>query len=102
MSGDLVIQMDLLDQLETDLAGIAAEYEKADDFSAELADVVGHVALGDQVREFSTSWNDRRKNMAEQVTALHGQVAAIRDAFTEVDLELSKALQEAAADTNAV
>jgi uncharacterized protein YukE len=97
---DLVIQMHLLDQLEKDLADIAAEYAKADEFSGEMADAVGNDELGDRVRDFSTKWNDRRKNMTEQVTALHEQVKAIRDAFTEVDAELGKALVEAAADSS--
>jgi uncharacterized protein YukE len=93
---DLVIQMSLLEQLEQDLAAIAAEYEKADEFSGEMSDAVGHDELGERVREFSHTWNDRRTNMTKQVTALRDQVAAIREAFTQVDAELGKALVEAA------
>ena len=95
---DIVIQMHLLEQLEKDLLAIATEYSNADTFTGEMADVVGHDGLGERVREFSRSWNDRRKNMTEQVTALHEQVKAIRDAFTQVDEELGKALVEAAED----
>lgn len=88
--------MRLLDQLEQDLANIASEYKDADDFSGDIADAVGHDGLGERVREFSEKWNDRRKNMTEQVEALHGQVKEIRDAFTNVDVELGKALVEGA------
>jgi hypothetical protein len=93
---DLVIQMHLLDQLEKDLGDIAAEYAGAEAFSGEMADAVGHDELGARVRDFSATWNDRRKNMSEQVTALHTQVKTIRDAFTQVDAELGKALVDAA------
>lgn len=91
---DLVIQMQLLDQLAEDLGAIAAEYEHADDFSSDTADAVGSDELGDRVREFSEKWNDRRKNMTEQVEALHEQVKAVRDEFTGLDAELAKALIE--------
>lgn len=95
---DIVIQMHLLEQLEKDLLDIATEYGAADTFTREMSGVVGHDGLGERVRQFSETWNDRRKNMTEQVTALHGQVKSIRDAFTQVDAELGKALVEAAED----
>jgi uncharacterized protein YukE len=98
---DLQVELELLGQLATDLGGIANEYEHADDFSADMADAVGGGDLGDRVREFSTKWNDRRKNMTEQVQALQQQVQAIHDAFTELDAELLKALQDGADDAAA-
>lgn len=96
MVDQLEIQYDLLDQLADDLKLIAREYANADEFSDDVADAVGHERLAERVREFSTKWNDRRKNMLEQVEALQGQVEAIRDAFAQVDDELLKALTEGA------
>jgi hypothetical protein len=93
---DLIVQLSLLDQLKADLTAIAAEYEKADDFSSDLADAVGDDELSGRVHEFSQTWNDRRKNMTEQVTALRDEVTAIRAGFTQVDAELGKALVDAA------
>ncbi len=98
---DLQIQFELLDQLATDLAAIAREYRNADDFSATVADAVGHDGLGERVREFSTKWNDRRENMTEQVEALQSQVESIRDAFQDVDQGLLDALHEGQAGTPA-
>lgn len=97
----LVIQKSQLDQLAKDLATIAKQFAEADDFSSALADAVGNDALGGRVEQFSRSWNDRRKNMTEQVTALQAQVEAISDALTQVDVELAKALTDAATASNA-
>lgn len=93
---DLVVQTNLLESLEQDLADIVAEYEHAGRNSDDMADIVGHVVLGDRIREFSTTWDDRRKNMTEQVKALHAQVKATREGFVQVDAELGKALEEGA------
>ncbi|MDI2098534.1 hypothetical protein [Ruicaihuangia caeni] len=98
---DLQVQTALLQQLEDDLLAIATEYENADDFSASVAAAVGDDGLEDRVREFSRKWNDRRKNMTEQVKALYEQVKAIRENLDAVDQELVRALEEAAAETAA-
>jgi uncharacterized protein YukE len=98
---DLEIRTDLLEQLTTDLDAIAKEFEKADEFSTEIASAVGHDELAGKVQDFAHSWNDKRKEMTTAVKALQEQIAAISDAFTQTDSELAKALQNAAAETAA-
>ncbi|MCP2029982.1 uncharacterized protein YukE [Okibacterium sp. HSC-33S16] len=96
---DLQIRTDLLEQLTTDLDAIAKEFDKADEFSDEVAHAVGHEELSGKVEDFAHKWNDKRKEMTEAVKALQQQIQAISDAFTEADNELSKALEEAASET---
>ncbi|WP_198412142.1 hypothetical protein [Mycetocola zhujimingii] len=98
---DLEIRTDLLEQLTTDLDAIAKEFEKADGFSDEVANAVGHDELSGKVTDFAHKWNDKRADMTESIKALQQQIEAISDAFNEVDSELAKALEDAAADTAA-
>ncbi len=98
---DLEIRTDLLEQLTTDLGAIAKEFEKADDFSDDVASAVGHDELSGKVRDFAHKWNDKRKDMTEAVKALQQQIQAISEAFNEADSELAKALEDAAAETAA-
>jgi uncharacterized protein YukE len=98
---DLEIRTDLLEQLTTDLDVIAQEFERADDFSNEIATAVGHDELASKVHDFAHKWNDKRAEMTQAVKALQQQIAAISDAFTQTDSELAKALQDAAAETAA-
>ncbi|WP_198410512.1 hypothetical protein [Mycetocola zhujimingii] len=98
---DLEIRTDLLEQLKTDLDAIAKEFEKADGFSDDVANAVGHDELAGKVKDFAHKWNDKRADMTEAVKALQQQIEAISDAFNEADSELTKALEDAAADTAA-
>ncbi|MCX7523197.1 hypothetical protein OSC27_13040 [Microbacterium sp. STN6] len=95
---DLKLDLELLAQLVSDLESVSAEFTNADDFSDTVADATGHDDLRGHVRDFAHKWNDKRKDMTDDVKALHEQIAAITDGFTKVDEGLAKALREGAED----
>lgn len=98
---DLVLDLQLIEQLKSDLAAVAKEFTDADDFSNTVADATGHDSLHDHVRDFAHNWNDKRKSMTEDVEALQQQVQAIADGFTDVDESFRKALEDGAKETAA-
>lgn len=95
MSGDLLLSTAVLQLIVDDLNVIRSEFDGADDFASDVAEATGDDQLEDEVRNFATSWNDKRSDMVDQVDNLIGQVSAIGEAFMETDSELARALEEA-------
>jgi uncharacterized protein YukE len=98
---DLTLDLQLIEQLKSDLSAVAKEFKDADDFSDGVADATGHESLHDHVRDFAHNWNDKRKSMTEDVEALQQQVQAIADGFKDVDEAFRKALEDGAKETAA-
>lgn len=94
---DLNFDLQLLHQLRDDLDAVVTEFTDAEEFSQAVAEATGHDELGGHVADFASKWNDKRKTMLEAVEALQAKISAITDAFTQVDADLAKALNEAAA-----
>lgn len=94
MSADLLLSTAILQLIEDDLNLIRSEFDGADDFASDVAEATGDDELEDKVRDFATSWNDKRSDMVEQVDNLVAQVGAISQAFMETDSELARALEE--------
>lgn len=92
---DLTLDLKLLQQLKDDLDAVVKEFTNADDFSDDVADATGQDQLHGHVRDFAHKWNDKRKKMTEDVSALQQQIKAISDGFTKVDDGLAKALEDA-------
>ncbi len=93
---DLRLDLARLTQLRDDLKAVIDEFHGAEDFSDVVADATGHDPLADEVRDFASKWNTKRKQMASDVQALHDQLAAITDGFTKVDHGLRQALEKSA------
>jgi hypothetical protein len=91
---DLILDLQRLDQLHSDLQAVIAEFKGASDFSHDVADATGDDHLADKVRDFADRWNDKRKNMTESVESLQKAIAAITDNFSKVDQGLAKALED--------
>jgi len=99
MSGaDLNLDLNRLEQLDTDLNAVISEFKNADDFSDAVADATGHDGLHDHVRDFAHKWNEKRKSMTTNVENLQKQVHAISNGFKQVDDGLAKALREASSE----
>lgn len=94
---DLSIDMDQLATLKEDLRAISDELENADANAQAAADATGHDALRDRVNDFADKWEIKRGEMLENVKKLSDIIAQIAETFTEIDAELAKSLEEAAA-----
>jgi uncharacterized protein YukE len=91
---DLILDLQRLDQLHSDLQAVVDEFTGASGFSHDVADATGDDHLADKVRDFADRWNDKRKNMTESVESLQKAIAAITDNFSKVDQGLAKALED--------
>ena len=90
---DLVLKLDELVQLRDDLDAVVREFQNADDFSDGVADATGHDDLHHHVREFAHKWNEKRKEMTENVKNVQQVIAAVADNFVKVDGDLAKAVE---------
>lgn len=93
---DLSINMDELRKLAEDLTAVRDEFDNADDNADETADATGHDELREVVNSFADEWRIRRGKMMEDLNKLTDIINQIAEAFTEVDTELAKALEEKA------
>ena len=84
---DLVLKLDELVQLRDDLDAVVREFQNADDFSDQVAEATGHDSLHDHVRDFAHKWNEKRKEMTENVKNVQQVIAAVADNFVKVDGE---------------
>jgi hypothetical protein len=91
---DLVLRLDELIQLRDDLDAVVREFQNADDFSDTVADATGHDDLASHVRDFAHKWNEKRKDMTENVKNVQEVIAAVANNFTKVDGDLAKALEQ--------
>jgi|EndMetStandDraft_3_1072993.scaffolds.fasta_scaffold196479_3 hypothetical protein len=91
---DLMIVGDVIEHMRTDLARVRLEFENANDYSQDAAIACGHMALGERVYDFAHNWDQRRKELVEQITTVENNLDMIDTAFGEVDIELSSALDE--------
>lgn len=94
---DLSINMEQLTTLKEDLKTITSELENADANAQSAADATGHDELRDRVNEFADKWEIKRGEMLENVKKLSDIIGQIADTFKQIDTELGKALEDAAA-----
>ncbi|HWH98096.1 MAG TPA: hypothetical protein VNS80_06990 [Pseudolysinimonas sp.] len=90
--GDVMIVSDVIARMRTDLGRVRREFENANANSERVAEDVGHPRLGEKVTNFAHNWDQRRKELVEQIETVEGQLSTIESAFGEVDIELSGTL----------
>lgn len=90
--GDVMIVSDVIARMRTDLGRVRGAFEDANADSQRVAEDVGHSRLGDKVWNFAHNWDQRRKELVEQIVTVEGQLEQIEVAFGEVDIELSGTL----------
>lgn len=66
----------------------------ADATSRVVAEAVGHAGLSDTLGSFSGKWDDRRRELCDQITGLRDAATGIADAFEHADSELANALAD--------
>lgn len=92
MSGHLQIDTDEVSRVSTNLATIVRNLESAEADSHTLGNLIPVPELARAAEDFAHKWDDRRRELVEQVTALKEQAQAVADAFNEVDSQLVDAL----------
>lgn len=81
-----------LDALLRDLDRVRADFETADSSARLTAEACGHARLADAVTSFATNWDDRRAQLARQITELGEALSTIDETFSEIDGELEGTL----------
>lgn len=102
MGDKLVVEGALLEQTQTHLQSILTEFEGAEKFSQHVASLTGHDRLKGEVENFAESWNIKRAEVVESVTALKESIGAINTAFNNLDSDLAKALADTAGPVQAI
>lgn len=90
---DLTINTDVLNSAATNLRKVAREFNAADSRANRIADAVGDDALASAVRDFASSWDDRREKMYEAIGELAEASGAIGENFEEIDYEFGAVLR---------
>lgn len=78
--------------LADNLATVRQSLQDAQATTASLATMVGHAHLGSVVDDFSGKWDDRRRELSEQLDSLRSMSTAVADGFDSLDSELATAL----------
>lgn len=92
MAEHLKVDLDQVDRVSTNLHSIARKLESAQADADQLASAIPVEELADASIDFAGKWDDRRKELIEQVTSLQEEARAFVEAFTQVDSELAAAL----------
>lgn len=91
---DLVITVDVIERMRGDLARIRREFENANRNSDSAADAVGHRGLADRVRNFAHNWDNRRRDLVEQIETIEEQLDNLQEQFDVTDRELAAGLED--------
>jgi hypothetical protein len=92
MAGSLRIDTERVQQVANDMQRITTTLENAASDSSSLAAVIPVHELARAVEDFAGKWDDNRRNLLEEVSALREQAAAVAQAFDDVDSQLVDAL----------
>ena len=90
--GDLVIEIDVIERMRTDLGRVRREFENANENAEDVAEAVGHPYLAERVRSFATNWDGRRRDLVEQMTTIEDQLDNIQEQFDVIDTEFASSL----------
>ena len=90
---DLVIKIDVIERMRVDLGRLQTEFENANANSDSVAESVGHPYLGDKVRNFAHNWDQRRKDLVDQIKTIQDNMAEIQKQFDIVDEDFANSLE---------
>ncbi len=91
---DVVMVSDLVERMRSDLATLQSEFENANSNSSGVAEHTGHGRLGEKLRHFASSWQNRRRDLIEQITTVRGHLDMIDTNFGDVEVELARSFEE--------
>lgn len=89
---DLVIEVDVIERMRTNLGRVRREFENANDNATDAAEAVGHRYLAERVSNFAQNWDNRRRDLVEQIQTIEEQIDNIQEQFDVVDTELGSSL----------
>jgi len=88
----LTLDTEDVQKVANDLQRITRTLEDAAADSSSLASSIPVEELSRAVEDFAGGWDDNRRNLIQEVTALREQAAAVAQAFTDVESQLVDAL----------
>ncbi|WP_166844460.1 hypothetical protein [Isoptericola sp. BMS4] len=95
MSGDIVMNDELLSRVENDLDRMKERlYEPLDAIRSADPSAVGEPGLVDVVSHFRDRWDRSIDEMCEATGNAREQLQKIRDGFAQIDADLAAALRE--------
>ena len=86
---DLILDGDVIERMRSDLGRLRREFDDANENSDAVAVAVGHSHLADKVRNFAHNWDQRRKDLVEQITTIEDNMAEISMQFATLDGDLA-------------
>ncbi|MGK2933079.1 MAG: flagellar protein FlgN [Solirubrobacterales bacterium] len=93
MADGVLIKYSELKAVDDKLKDIIEELENADNRSDQLEAAIGNPwgedKLRDRAHEFEGGWNDRRKDLTEDLKKIEEHVKAVLDGFQQWDEETS-------------
>ncbi|MBO9556330.1 hypothetical protein [Cellulomonas sp.] len=93
MGDVLKVDTAALREAGTSLRTVAAEFDRANAHSDDVASHVGHAGLSDAIKHFAHGWDDRRAKMVDSIAGLADACTGIGDGFEDLDREFAKALR---------
>lgn len=90
----LIVDVLLLEAVAIDVGRIHSEFTNATERSERLGDAVGHAGLAERVEAFAANWDQRRKELGEQLDTVRTHLDTVVEGFRTTDAELAKALTE--------
>lgn len=88
----LIVDLLAMDAARIDIVRVSGEFSQATDRSERLADSVGHPGLAERVQNFASNWDQRRKELGQQLDTVAAHLDTAVKGFTETDESLAKAL----------
>jgi uncharacterized protein YukE len=92
MCGPIIIDLEAVRTLATDLASVADEFDSADADSAVIAAAVGHPGLSSTVTDTARGWNDKRGEISEGIRTLSDAATQVADGWADFDQQGADAL----------
>jgi hypothetical protein len=88
----LRVDTELLREAAGTLDGVLADLADSELHGQSLADVVGHDRLSYQVQEFANSWDQRRKDLMEEIIAVQDALTDGAQTIDDTDSQLASNL----------
>jgi hypothetical protein len=91
---DIKLDLARLSSMLNNFSTIKNEFVNAEEFSAQVADTVGHNGLSHVVHDFASAWNIRRGKIIEELEYIDKATVAIRDTMEEIDARLAAEVEK--------
>ena len=95
VSHDLAYAREDLEQLGSELKALADELHDDGRLADVGVDDVAHSKVVSALEDFAGDWDDKRKALADSLTAISDMAVQTSEAFGEADAELAKQVREA-------